>query len=294
VRRGERVAYVVLRPGFGAAMDGPPGGAPPEVEIGVDPSHGAETGMLRGMLARHAAERFRKLAAAFGGDADAASLEPVRVEVRPVVAGDDEEAEINPWGISFPQGIAWGLMGAAIGFALSLVVERRQGTLARLRASPIGSARILAGKAIACFVTEVGVAVVLLALGVLAFGIRPASPVLLVPAILCAAACFVGLMMLFSVLGRTESSAAGIGWASVCGMAMLGGGMVPLLFLQKVPFLSVLSHLSPVKWAILALEGALWRGFTPGEMALPCAMLLLFGAAAFAGGVVIFRRVEAV
>jgi len=57
-----------------------------------------------------------------GGAGVEGSLDPVRVEIRPVVAGDDELTGVNPWAISFPQGIAWGLMGAAIGFAVSLFV----------------------------------------------------------------------------------------------------------------------------------------------------------------------------
>ncbi len=41
----------------------------------------------------------------------------------------------------------------------------------------------------------------------------------------------------------------------------------------------------PIKWAILGIEGAVWRGFTLGEMMVPCAILLGFGAVCFAVGV---------
>jgi ABC-2 type transport system permease protein len=40
------------------------------------------------------------------------------------------------------------------------------------------------------------------------------------------------------------------------------------------PWMLTLSHVSPVKWAIVALEGAIWRGFGAQEMLLPCGLLL--------------------
>ncbi|KAA0221294.1 ABC transporter permease, partial [bacterium] len=45
------------------------------------------------------------------------------------------------------------------------------------------------------------------------------------------------------------------------------------------------SNVSPIKWGILALEGAIWRGFSPAEMATPCLILIGVGVACFALGV---------
>ena len=89
--------------------------------------------------------------------------------------------------------------------------------------------------------------------------------------------------MLLSVLGKTEQSAGGIGWAVLLVMAMLGGGMIPLFIMPG--WMQTLSHVSPVKWSILAMEGAIWRGFSFGEMMLPCGILLGVGLACFAIGV---------
>jgi ABC-2 type transport system permease protein len=47
----------------------------------------------------------------------------------------------------------------------------------------------------------------------------------------------------------------------------------------------MIGNASPVKWAILGIEGAIWRGFSLSEMLLPCAILLGFGAICFAIGV---------
>jgi ABC-2 type transport system permease protein len=101
-------------------------------------------------------------------------------------------------------------------------------------------------------------------------------------------ACFVGIMMLFSVLGRTEAAASGISWAILTTLAMIGGGMIPLFVMPG--WMRTLSNVSPVKWAILATEGAIWRGFGLAEMLPPVAVLAGVGAACFLLGAAIFRR----
>ena len=59
------------------------------------------------------------------------------------------------------------------------------------------------------------------------------------------------------------------------------------------PWLLSISDVSPFKWGILAMEGAVWRGFEFGDMLLPCGVLCAIGAVFFAIGVTIFRRIEA-
>ena len=45
-----------------------------------------------------------------------------------------------------------------------------------------------------------------------------------------------------------------------------------------------------MKWGILALEGALWRGFSLYEMLLPCGILIGVGVVGFAIGARVFAR----
>jgi ABC-2 type transport system permease protein len=72
--------------------------------------------------------------------------------------------------------------------------------------------------------------------------------------------------------------------------AMVGGGMIPLIAMP--PWLVKVSVVSPFKWAITAVEGAVWRGFDAGEMLLPCAVLVAIGAVFFTLGVAIFGRID--
>ena len=70
-------------------------------------------------------------------------------------------------------------------------------------------------------------------------------------------------------------------------MAMIGGGMVPLMFLPG--WLQDIASVSPVKWSILALEGAIWRDFSYAELAGPCGVLVGMGAVCFVVGTRAFR-----
>ena len=203
-------------------------------------------------------------------------------------AGSDQPAySHNVFAIVFPQGIAWGLMACAATFALTLVVERTRGTLPRLTAAPISPLQVLAGKALGCFIITIVVAVGLLLIARLAFDVRPNSLGLLVFAIICNALAIVGVMMFFTVIGKTEAAVGGLSWAIIVIMAMLGGGMMPLSMLRG--FLATLSHVSVFRWAILALEGAIWRDFDFQQMLLPCGVLVAIGAAGFTSGVAIFK-----
>ncbi len=214
-----------------------------------------------------------------------AGFEPVRIE-KLDVQRKKRGGPTNAYAISFPQGIVWAVMGAAAAFGISLVIERQRGTLRRLLVSPLTLTAVLAGKALACFGTIVAVILFLLALATLGFGVRPTSWPLLGAAVLSIAIAFVGIMMVLSVLGRTEQSAGGIGWAVLTLMAMIGGGMLP--YFMMPPWMQSAASVSPIKWSILALEGALWRDFTPAMMAEPCLILVAIGIGCFALGVRVF------
>jgi len=224
------------------------------------------------------------------------SMEPAkfrRVDVLAPVTGPQALIQKlrSPYELTFPSAIMWGVAGCVAGFAVSLVKERTEGTLQRLRIAPVSRSHILAGKALACFLAALGVIVMMLTVGTLFFNVRLSNPVALAFATLSTTLCFVGMMMTIAVLGRTEQAVGGAGWAIITIMAMIGGGMVPLAFLPD--FFQTLSNISPIKWGILALEGGIWRGFTLAEMVKPCGILLAIGAACFLTGNAILARREA-
>ncbi len=331
VRTGKRVAYIVILRGFGEAREKMFWGEPPTVEIGVDPSRRAESGLIQGVLMKYAAEAMQETfsdpamlrgtlaksldtlrspaAREFAGRASLLSLldeldrfvadttrdtssagasrgiTPLRIVEAAVVR--ERTGPQNAYAVSFPQGIIWGMTGCAAAFGISLVLERTRGTLIRLRVAPISRMQILAGKALACFLATITISITLLLIGAVFFGIRPSSLAHLAAAVVCSSTAFVGIMMFLSVLGKTERSAGGIGWAALLVMSMLGGGMIPLFIMPA--WMQTLSGVSPMKWAVLAIEGALWRNFSLGEMLLPCAILLGIGLISFGLGVRAFK-----
>ncbi len=190
--------------------------------------------------------------------------------------------------ITFPQTILWGILMSVICFAVSIIKERMSGTFARVCIGPIGQSHILAGKGLACFVTSLFVVGMLFAGGKLIFKVQIGSVALFGLAATCTAVCFVGLMMLISTLGKTEESVTGAGMAIIMLMAMFGGAMLPLFVMPS--WMQRISHISPVKWGIYAMEGAIWRQFSLAEMLLPCGILLAVGATFFALGVLMLRR----
>jgi ABC-2 type transport system permease protein len=192
--------------------------------------------------------------------------------------------------IFFPSALLWALIACAASFGVSIVKERTAGTFLRLRLAPITRAHILAGKGIACFLTCLFVCVLLLAVGNVIFGVRIAEPGILLLALLSSSLAFVGIMMMISVLGKTEEAVGGAGWAILLVLAMAGGAMVPSFIMPD--WLKTIGMISPVKWGILSFEAGIWRGFTLSEMMLPVGILLGIAVVGFTAGVIILARSE--
>jgi ABC-2 type transport system permease protein len=191
------------------------------------------------------------------------------------------EGPSNSFDITFPQGVIWGLIGCVMTFGISLVVERTHGTLVRLRMAPLTRAQILGGKAIACFASMMLIELMLLGVA-LTLGVRPSSYGILVLAGVSSAVCFVGFMMLVASFGKTEQGASGAASALMMPLAMLGGAMVPQFIMPQ--WMQTLGMASPFRWALLAIEGGVWRNFSVAEMVLPCGILIAVGVTCFALG----------
>ncbi|MEK6703774.1 MAG: ABC transporter permease [Planctomycetota bacterium] len=224
---------------------------------------------------------------ASGDAAPAPGFNPVEVKITPLEAGDPnaeggKKFPRKSTDFSFPQGIAWGLMGCVIGFAASLASERRRGTLIRLTTAPISRTQILGGKALACFIVCLTVQVLLIGVAV-AMGSNVWSWPTLLVAIVSAAIGFVGMAMLLAAVAGSEEGAGGMARAVPMVLAMIGGGTIPLFVMP--PFMQTISNVSPFKWAIYAVEGGMWRGLSPMEMLLPCGILIGLGIVCFAIGV---------
>jgi len=222
------------------------------------------------------------------GAAGSPDISPIHIRHADVVRRSS--GPINAYEISFPQAIVWGIIGAAAGLAIMLVQEKSRGTWVRLRLGPHTTGHILASKGLSCFAACIIAITLLMLIGHFVLGVRVHSWISFALAVSCSAACFTGLMMIFATLGRTEQAVAGWAWGGMMPMAMIGGGMVPLVMMPS--WMRSLSNLSPVKWSVYSLEGAIWRGFTIERMLLPCAVLLAVGLIGFCFGMLVLSRRE--
>jgi ABC-2 type transport system permease protein len=207
-----------------------------------------------------------------------------RVDVAETDAGKPRSA----FEFTIPSAVLWGLYGCVMSFGISIVSEKTQGTLLRLRTTPLSWTQILAGKGLGCFLACLLVAAVLLLIGHVGFGVRVLQPAALIVAVMLTAFAFTGLMMFIATLGSSERAVAGAASGIFMPLAMIGGGMLPLFLMPG--WLQAAASISPFKWGILALEGAIWRGYALEDYLLPCAVLALFGIAGFTAGVLMLTR----
>jgi ABC-2 type transport system permease protein len=214
-----------------------------------------------------------------------------RIDITQQIEADSIRGQMRKirsrWDISFPQAMLWGIMSCAAGFAGSIAREETRGTLLRLRTAPLTKLEILLGKALACLIACLIVIVLMTVLGIV-LGMRSDSPMKLAVSSLVVSLGYVGIMMAMSVLGKTEESVTGSGMAINLVMAMLGGAMVPVMFMPG--FIQTLSVISPVHWSIRLIEGSIWRQFSWFEMIVPTVILLAVGFAGLLIGTTILVR----
>jgi ABC-2 type transport system permease protein len=198
---------------------------------------------------------------------------PSLVQVRLSELSREANVPRNAYEITFPQGVAWGLMGCVVAFGASLAEERRRGTLLRLVTAPLIRMQIPLGKFVGCFLASMCVIAVLCTFAMTVLGVRVCNLPMLMAASIASAYAFSGLAVGMAGFFRTEGGARSAGNAVVLILAMVGGGTVPLAFMP--PFLRSASAVSPFSWSIFAIEGAVWRAL--GWMEMAPSLLVLWG-----------------
>lgn len=328
VKHGRAIAAITIPAGFGSASERLFYGEPAMVQVLIDPSRKAESGMLEGLLMQVASQDMgRKMTQAGSNprwlqsarddmaatslpdderqryddlfdalqnlppadstaqptpaDANAApAWQPLKVQTQSLQS--EQRGPRNPFAITFPQGMLWGLVGCLMGFASGFAQEREKGTWLRLRTGPLSTHRLMAGKALAAMIALLVVQVLLLLLARLVFGLTVESLPALALVVAASALAFTGLMLLISSAGRTVQGVSSAGWAALMPMMMIGGGMIPLIAMPA--WMATVSAFSPVNWALRSLEGAIWRGYAWSDYLWPVTGMVLLGVLAFVLG----------
>ncbi|MBF8186921.1 ABC transporter permease [Nonomuraea sp. K274] len=172
--------------------------------------------------------------------------------------------------------------------ARSLLAERRLGTLARIRATPVSPLAVVAAKGLVGFVFALLSMVTTWASSALLFGADWGEPVAVVALLTVFALAATGITMALVSGPRTGGETEGSLLVTAFTFAILGGNMVSLY--QMPEFMQWVSLLTPNGWAtrgfsiLTAGEGGL------ADLGAPLAVLAVI-ALFFAGMVVVrFRR----
>lgn len=290
---GKVDAAFVVPSGFGAAAEGTGAG---ELRVIGDVDEPTAT-----QVARSIAEAFT------------ADLDAVRLSVAAVVVGDPADADpaemralaeraaavTNPVALVdatavtkeldlttyYAAGMTVFFLFFTVQFGVaSLLEERKEGTLSRLLAAPIGRGSILGGKLLTSFVLGVLSMTTLIVATSLLLGARWGSPLgvgLLVVAGVLAA---MGVMALVATVAKTAEQAGN--WQAIIAvvLGMLGGVFFPIS--QAPGALSRLSLLTPQAWFMRGLSDLAGGG--GWSVVLP-AVLAMLAFAAVTGGIALLR-----
>ena len=242
-------------------------------------------------------DRTRLVAAAAarttGGAPDPGLLQAAAAAVPPIVATPTATGEQFGPASYFAPAMTMFFLFLTLGTGASgLIADRRNGVLARMRATPVGDTTILLGRTAAVVALGLLSAVTMWAISGPLLGADWGPPLPALVLILCVVLAISGLSMLVMAFARTEAQVSGATSILGFGMALLGGTFVAVSNLP--PLLASVSLFTP--------NGLAQRGFT--ELSLGTADLAgiwwvpagLLAMAAVSGGVavaVIRRRVLA-
>ncbi|GAA4432241.1 hypothetical protein GCM10023169_37790 [Georgenia halophila] len=116
-----------------------------------------------------------------------------------------------------------------VGFGvLGMLTERKQGTLARLRAAPLRPGLIVVSKALVSFILGVAATTVLLTVGSLLFGAEFGSPLVVGVLVVCVVAAATSLMFVIVKVARTEEQANIAQSILAVGLGAAGGSFFPI------------------------------------------------------------------
>jgi ABC-2 type transport system permease protein len=289
---GEADAAVVVPEGFGEAVTAGERGGDVVIEIIGATDAGFATGILESLVSSYLAE----LEGIRLSVVTVASRVPPSDPSALVARASAAEAPINLADIE----VESRQMGQTTYFAasmaifflfftaqfgvLSLLAERREGTLPRLVAAPIRPWSIVLGKALGTFALGFGAMVVLAVASTLLIGADWGSPIGAVLLITAAVIAAMGITAFITTLARTEEQAGG--WNSIVAitLAILGGSFFDVT--QGPAILRQLSRVTPHAWFLEGIATLNAASATLVDIALPLAALLGIGLVTGAIGMV--------
>ena len=160
--------------------------------------------------------------------------------------------------------------------AVSLLQERKEGTLARLLAAPVSRGAIVGAKALYGFVIGVVSMAILIVASIFLMGASWGDPLAVAVVVVAAVFAAMGLQSLVATLASTDEQAAGYGAIVGVTLGLLGGTFFPIA--QAPGLMANLSLISPHRWILRALGELSGGAGTLGDVLPAVGALVLFGA----------------
>jgi ABC-2 type transport system permease protein len=295
ITAGDVEAAIIVPDGFSTAALG--GGG--EVELLVDPDATLSGQVARSLLTGFAQELGAvRLAvttslAAGGRPPDLAAVpaitEAARTMPAPIavaeLAADDRQAPSATY-YAAAMSIFFVFLSAQFGL-VSLHAERRQGTLARMLASPLHWWSIVAGKlAVSMVMAVVSMGVIVVGTSLL-LGASWGDPAAVAALVTGAAVAATGIALLAVAFTRTEDQAASAVAVVTMVLAILGGAFFPTS--QGPELLAQLSLLTPHAWFLRGI-GEVSTGGNLVSVGGPFGVLVIIGLVAGGLGLLRVRR----
>ncbi len=173
--------------------------------------------------------------------------------------------------------LSWGVANAAVfGVGFTLMQWRNNDLLRLIRMSPTPLRSVLAARYTVALQIA-GWQTVLTLAAALALGLRIDGPwLLLLPAMTLGVTVFLAVGAVIGSLANTPEAVAAVANCLMVPMAFLSGSFLPLNLLPS--WVRASSNVLPLRHMNDAVRGSLTGGGGPGDIAVSCGVLLLFGA----------------
>ncbi|MEJ2425205.1 MAG: ABC transporter permease [Candidatus Thiodiazotropha sp.] len=178
--------------------------------------------------------------------------------------GDIDSAPPNSVQQSVPAWLIFSMYFVVLPIATTLLTERQQGTLQRLRTLPVPGSILLAGKLIPYLIINLIQAGLMLLVGTHLVPLLTGEGLhltgaawLLLPLILAVSLSAISFALLIATRARTSEQATTLGGISNLILAAIGGIMVPTFVMPEL--MQHIAALSPMNWALEGFFAVLLR-----------------------------------
>jgi ABC-2 type transport system permease protein len=297
VRQGKPSLVLLLPPGFERGLSGPalPGNPSQALTLLADPAlpppqlFAFEQRVRGAILVLRVSATARRAGIADAGTFDLKRAANLKVEV---VGGTGRPSSVQQ---NVPAWLIFGMFFVVMPISSLFIVERRDGTLARLVSQQVPFPMLLLGKVGPFFIINLGQTVLMLAAGrtlvpwlggeTLAL---PARWDLLAAVAASTSLAAIGWGLLVAVCARTMEQATVIGGVGNILAAALGGIMVPRFVMPET--MQKWAEWSPMAWALDGFHAIMLRQGGAADIAAPCFKLLSLAAVLLAASLWMHQR----